>query len=340
MTKRKPKTKRRRDQCYISYEFWEMDSPAYLALSADATRVYQFMRKAKSFDHSNNGAIPFSQRQAATALNTKGRHRAANALAELQHLGFIRLRNGGIVGTTIRLACEWQLTAYPCGGQEASKTFMRWDKTPFVPPYKGRLGRPTLERREAESDESKKQPPIAKLATGRSRVSYAPPDSNPSKPGTKPQSVANLATVRDGGRSHVSYTITNTTQGGPKREWRAPTPVGSWLVLVGEPLESIAVADAESKTPDPPTPQKAVENSLIAGDKWAPSLDKSKQRKRWNTGTSWPAQERIALGLSQPEFARLCGIRRPYLSHLEHGRGNPGPETRARIEAALQRKSA
>jgi hypothetical protein len=111
-------------------------------LSADATRVYLFMRKRLSFDHSNNGFVPFSHRDAETILHASWR-RAANALAELQHVGFIVCRTVGTPGPNIRPASEWQLTAFPCGGQEASKTFMRWDGTAFEPTKRSRLGKRT-----------------------------------------------------------------------------------------------------------------------------------------------------------------------------------------------------
>jgi transcriptional regulator with XRE-family HTH domain len=55
-----------------------------------------------------------------------------------------------------------------------------------------------------------------------------------------------------------------------------------------------------------------------------------------NSGTARPVHERLALGLNQPEFAQRAGIKREYLSMIEHGRCKPGPSTRARIEAALK----
>jgi hypothetical protein len=125
--------KRQRGQFYLHIEFWEMDSPAFLALSADATRVYLFMRKRLNFDNANNGYVVFSHRDAAEVLHAGGWERGWNALAELKHFGFIKLRDNGAPASTIRLASEWQLTAFPCGGQAASKDFMRHDGAPFQP---------------------------------------------------------------------------------------------------------------------------------------------------------------------------------------------------------------
>ena len=131
---RRKVVKRRRGECYLNWQFWELESPAFVALSADATRVYLFMRKRLSFDASNNGHVPFSHRDAAAVLHA-GWRRGSNALAELVHFGFTKCRENGEPGANVRLASEWQLTAFPCGGQEASKNFMRHDGTPFEPPY-------------------------------------------------------------------------------------------------------------------------------------------------------------------------------------------------------------
>ena len=128
MTARKRRTtKRRRGQFYIALEFWELESPAFAHLTPDATRVYLFMRKRLNFDAGNNGEVRYSHRDAQNAIGTSNWRRGSNALAELRHYGFTKLRNGAEIGSNIRLECEWQLTAFPCGGQSAAKTFMHWD---------------------------------------------------------------------------------------------------------------------------------------------------------------------------------------------------------------------
>jgi hypothetical protein len=116
--------KRQRGQYYITIQFWELECSAFRALSADATRVYLFMRKALDFDCQNNGHVRFSLREAQEALHS-GWHRAANALAELVHFKFIVCRTPGERGTTIRAASEWQLSAFPCSGKEPTKAFMQ-----------------------------------------------------------------------------------------------------------------------------------------------------------------------------------------------------------------------
>jgi hypothetical protein len=221
MTARKRKTtKRRRGQFYIALEFWELECPAFAHLSADATRVYLFMRKRLNFDNGNNGAVPFSHRDAAKALNTTGRHRAGNALAELQHFGFIKRRENGRPAPYVRLASEWQLTAFECSGQPASKDFMRWEGEVFEPPFKGHLGKRTMEKRRA----AEKRLPIANVATRRSHVSYAYPEAIGAESAQNAQSVAKLATPPAHERGRVSDTSTVTTQRGPlERPWSAPT---------------------------------------------------------------------------------------------------------------------
>jgi hypothetical protein len=121
-----------REKLFVGFEFWEIETEAFAHLSADATRVYLFLKKR--YNGSNNGQVIFSHRDAAKALRSDWR-RAANALAELQHYGFIKLRTPGEPGPNIRPASEWQLTVFECGGQPASKDFARWNGTVFEPPY-------------------------------------------------------------------------------------------------------------------------------------------------------------------------------------------------------------
>jgi hypothetical protein len=162
--RRKQYKPRPRGERYIAIELWELESPAFIALSADAVRVYLDMRRHLNFDYSNNGQMPYSHRQAADVLHSAWR-RGSNALAELEHYGFIKQRNEGIPGVAIRLAAEWQLTTFPCGGQEASKDFTRWDGTVFEPPYR----------------RSEKQTPIGTVKTQRRHGEDAHPRAVPDR---------------------------------------------------------------------------------------------------------------------------------------------------------------
>jgi hypothetical protein len=158
-TKRRRKTKFAPGGGIIGPRVFEFDSPAFQQLSADATRIYLFMRRRCDFDGANNGRVIFSHRDAAKALNTTGWRRSSNAIAELIHFGFIKWRNHGDQGAQIRLAAEWQLTAFPCGGQPEAKTFMHWDGVLFEPPFSSR----------------QKQLPTVKTTTPRRQNDDAPP---------------------------------------------------------------------------------------------------------------------------------------------------------------------
>jgi DNA-binding XRE family transcriptional regulator len=146
MSKRRRRTTRPRGERFLMLQFWEMESPAYLALSPDARSVYLDMRKRLNFDASNNGAVPYSHRDACAILHSSWR-RGANALLELRHFGFTKLHNAGVPGAILREAGEWELTVAGMNGRKATKDFLRHDGTPFEPPYRSHLGEPTRSRR-------------------------------------------------------------------------------------------------------------------------------------------------------------------------------------------------
>jgi hypothetical protein len=123
MTRRRKQSKRRRGELFVGLEFWEMETEAFQHLSADATRVYLFMRKR--YNGANNGRVIFSWRDAMAVLRS-GSDRAGKALRELRQKGFVKLRTPGAPGPAIRPAGEWQLTVFECGGQPASKDFAHW----------------------------------------------------------------------------------------------------------------------------------------------------------------------------------------------------------------------
>jgi hypothetical protein len=177
--------------------FWQLESRAFADLSADATRVYLFMRKRLSFDCSNNGRLPFSHRDAGKVSCTSGWQRGSNALAELKHFGFIKLRNGGESGPNIRLASEWQLTAFECGGQPVSKGFMRWQGEVFERPHRGTI----------------KQPPIGNAPTLRRQHADTRPKPERPRRVEAAESVGNAPALSPEGHRQHAYTSTITTQG-------------------------------------------------------------------------------------------------------------------------------
>lgn len=115
---------------YVAFQFYELDCPAFRALSADARALLIEFRKR--FNGTNNGAISFSMRDMMAALNTTGKDRTIHAQRELQAKGFVKITRLASFDTRKqRFATEFILTneAVPGPGknsESASKEFMRW----------------------------------------------------------------------------------------------------------------------------------------------------------------------------------------------------------------------
>jgi hypothetical protein len=224
-----------RNMLTVRFEFWELETEAFEHLSADATRVYLFMRKR--YNGSNNGAIIFSWRDAMQVLRS-GSDRAGKALRELQQKGFVKLRTPGEPGPNIRLAGEWQLTVFECGGQPASRTFTRWTR------------------------DSERQTPTPETGTPRTQNRYASPAASRAPTLEMAKSVPETGAPADPERTQNRYTCRYTTQGGPEQSepesraaplWAPCRPIrgprsaaqfGPWLVetanKLGVPPEHIA----------------------------------------------------------------------------------------------------
>jgi hypothetical protein len=226
-------------------EFWEIESPAFLALSPDAVRVYLAMRKEMDFKASNNGQVPFSHRSAEKVLHGAWR-RAANALAELVHFGFIKCREKGEPGPNIRLASEWQLTAFPCGGQPPAKTFMRWQGEAFVPPYRSKArgiskaSRPAIEFPQIRPLE--KQLSTCNMQAPRLQHAGTRPDSEASQRVKRGQIAGNMEALRAQRRRQHAGTTTVTRREGPFQG--APLPA----VPVPKPQALESSAQSSSAT--------------------------------------------------------------------------------------------
>jgi hypothetical protein len=232
MRRRRPKTKLKRGELFVRFEFWELETEAFQHLSADATRVYLFMHMR--YDGSNNGAVVFSHRYASQVLRSDWR-RAANALAELVHYGFIRCRTPGEPGPNIRPASEWQLTKFECGGQPASKTFARWDGTAFEPPYRSK---------------AKKQLPTGNMPTPRLQHADASPPCGPDSDPKSAKSACNMPTPPPQGRLQLADTCRYTTQGGPAESGQkvraapsAPRARKPQSVYAGQPVLRLRAFD-------------------------------------------------------------------------------------------------
>src|SRR5580704_10618778 len=77
----------------------------------------------------NNGRIPYSLREMATALNCS-RATAMRALHKLQDRGFLAMTKKGAFSVKCRVATEWRLTEHGCDltGAAATKNYTKWTK--------------------------------------------------------------------------------------------------------------------------------------------------------------------------------------------------------------------
>jgi hypothetical protein len=300
---RKAPKKIPREFLTVRFEFWEIETPAFQHLSADATRVYLFMKKR--YNGSNNGQIIFSHRDAQQALRS-GWRRGANALAELEHYGFIKCRNPGEPGPNIRLASEWQLTVFECGGQEASKTFSRWDGTAFEPPY----------------TRAKKQLPIVTVKTPRRHGEDA---SAPSRSAPKPEHTKSVVTVKTpppSERRHGEDTCRYTTQGFPENEGvspRAAPPSAAPCASTASPNRSI---EAEPGRPLDGRPPRLVE---------IPRGPNSNGRRFGE----WLEAEGLRLEVPPEYVAGVLGVTADQLLEMTSGAIEWTRCTRRKAEAAL-----
>ena len=106
-------------------------SPAWRAMSPYAREIYLTLKSRYSFDARNNGRIYVSTRDAAedTGFDKKT---VARALHELQHYGFIVMREAGCLGVEGRgKAPHWRLTELGYMREPPTRDFLNWDGTIF-----------------------------------------------------------------------------------------------------------------------------------------------------------------------------------------------------------------
>ncbi len=108
---------------FVRLPFNVMDTPAWLALSADAKALYQMVWRV-AYAHGNEGNL--SVRQAAEYLNV-GKNRAAEVFHELQAKGFIAPVVMGCLGVAgVGKSTAWRVTDESHKGQPATRDFNRW----------------------------------------------------------------------------------------------------------------------------------------------------------------------------------------------------------------------
>jgi DNA-binding transcriptional MocR family regulator len=112
----------------LASEAWRSLDPVARALYIEISRRYRG-------PNSTNGKIPYSVREAATALNV-GRNTAGRAFHHLAERGFIVAKKRSGFNVKSRTSAEWLLTEFPddtlASVNTARKTFMSWTPAPPV----------------------------------------------------------------------------------------------------------------------------------------------------------------------------------------------------------------
>jgi hypothetical protein len=349
MTRRRKQPKRCRGELFVGLEFWEMETEAFQHLSADATRVYLFMRKR--YNGANNGCVIFSWRDAMAVLRS-GSDRAGKALRELRQKGFVKLRAPGKPGTSIRPAGEWQLTVFECGGQPASKDFARW--------------RP----------DSEKQLPTPETGAPRTQNRCADSDTEADSIPKTPESVPETGALGADERTQNRYTCISTSKGGlpcprcrfpalqvrtrSKRPNHAPLWHSQWLVCA---VCNYSVFDkAHEETGDEacaagPPSSPAAPSAGSAGMVWRKptyiELPALKKRVPRNSGTAsvsreppqtngprfgkWLVEEGLRRNVPPDYVADVLGIALGDLIDLTDGKTQWTKYHRARVIDALEK---
>jgi hypothetical protein len=121
---------RRSEGRYVRLPEWLLASSAWQALDGNCRSLYIELARRYRGPNSNNGKIPYSVREAATALSI-GRSTAQRCFERLTDLGFLRIGKRSGFSMKGRVSTEWALTEFPddtqaTGAQLASKDFMSW----------------------------------------------------------------------------------------------------------------------------------------------------------------------------------------------------------------------
>jgi DNA-binding transcriptional regulator YhcF (GntR family) len=132
MTNRRLYHRERSDQKgrYVRLMEYMLASAAWQSLDSVARSLYVEIVRRYRGPNSNNGKIPYSVREAATALNV-GRSTANRAFHHLIERGFIVVNKRSGFSMKGRVSTEWLLTEFPDDtqagvGQIATKDFMKW----------------------------------------------------------------------------------------------------------------------------------------------------------------------------------------------------------------------
>jgi hypothetical protein len=120
------------DGRYVRLPEYMLASEAWQALSNPSRVLYIELARRYRGPNSNNGKIPHSVREAATALAI-GRSTAQRCFEQLLDLGFVKIGKRSGFSMKGRVATEWLLTEFPDDTAAttgiASKDFMKWKRS-------------------------------------------------------------------------------------------------------------------------------------------------------------------------------------------------------------------
>lgn len=110
---------------HVRLHHWLLESAAWRSLSPHARAL--LIEIWQRYTGINNGAISYSHREAAEALQV-GHNRPITLFRELENKGFIVAMKRGHFQMKGGPATEWRITALECGNDSPTKDFMRWRK--------------------------------------------------------------------------------------------------------------------------------------------------------------------------------------------------------------------
>lgn len=117
---------------YVRLPEWMLASAAWQSLDGNCRALYIELARRYRGPNSNNGKIPYSVREAASALAI-GRSTAQRCFWKLLEVGLVRIGKPSGFNMKGRVSTEWLLTEFPddtkgsLGAAIATKDFMSWE---------------------------------------------------------------------------------------------------------------------------------------------------------------------------------------------------------------------
>jgi hypothetical protein len=115
---------------FVTLREYMLASPAWQSLDCNARCLFIEIARRYRGPDSNNGKIPYSVREAATALRI-GNGTAEREFNKLLDRGFLKIAKDSDFDIEGRVSREWLLTEFPDGRAgkhvEATKEYMTWN---------------------------------------------------------------------------------------------------------------------------------------------------------------------------------------------------------------------